>query len=247
MTLRALVLTHNEAAFIEGCLASIVPLTADILVLDSGSSDRTRELAEEMGARVVKRAWQGFSAQRNAALELASDTAWVLFVDADERLTPALRHEIVEAVSNAAPEVAGFLIPRRNVVCGRVMRGGGWWPDYQPRLLRPERCRYDERAGVHEVAGCDGALFALNFPMVHLNYLGWIEFVTRQLRYARLAGRSGDRPHRRRYLGAPAREFSRRYVNMRGYRDGATGLSACVLVSLATVYEVWLARKTSPS
>jgi glycosyltransferase involved in cell wall biosynthesis len=243
MSVRAVVLTFNEATFIEGCLASLASLTDDVVVIDSGSTDQTREVAAELGARVVCRPWSGFAAQRQVALEKCADRDWTLFLDADERLTPALRDEIVEALKGAGPDIAGFLIPRRNVICGRVMRGGGWWPDYQPRLLRPGRCRYDALTGVHEVPICNGLLLALNHPLIHLNYLSWIQFGRRQLRYARLGAGAGARPRRRRYVGAPVREFARRFVEQRGYLDGATGVVACALVALASVYATWCARR----
>lgn len=243
MTIRAVILTHNEADFIEGCIASILPLTEDVLVLDSGSTDGTRELAAAMGVRVVERAWEGFSIQRNAALDMACDVDWVLFVDADERLTPALRDEISQALIVVRPDVGGLHIPRRNIICGRKMSGAGWWPDFQLRLLRPGRCRYDPRSTVHEVPECEGPTYALITPMMHLGNISWIDFAWKQIVYARLASMPDARPARRRYLGAPWREFKSRFIDQHGYRDGVVGFLASFLVAASRSYEVWLARK----
>src|SRR5690606_25930882 len=142
-TLTAVILARIEERYTSGCIESRMPLADDIIVIDSGSRDATPRIARELGARVIERGWPGFPAQRNFALDLAAGSPWVLFLDADERLTPRLREEIAAALDDADEEAAGYLIPRRNVIAGRVMRGGGWWPDYQARLLRPDRCRYD--------------------------------------------------------------------------------------------------------
>jgi glycosyltransferase involved in cell wall biosynthesis len=241
-SLRAAILARDEEGYIRGCIESVLPLTADIVVIDSGSRDHTRQIAISLGARVVEREWAGFPAQRNAALALAADAQWLLFVDADERLTPWLRSEIARAIAGATDAAAGFLIPRRNVIAGHVMRGGGWWPDYQARLLRPHRCRYVETRRVHEVPDCDGQLFALGAPMVHLNFRTWPSFAARQFAYERDFCQNGVPRRRRSYLGAPAREFWHRFVLQQGYRDGAAGLAACSLVAAAKLYGVWRAK-----
>ena len=239
----AVILARNEERYISGCIESLMPLTDDIIVIDSGSRDATPRIARELGARVIERGWPGFPAQRNFALDLAAGSPWVLFLDADERLTPRLREEIAAALDDADEEAAGYLIPRRNVIAGRVMRGGGWWPDYQARLLRPDRCRYDESVTVHEVPDCAGRLFALTTPMVHLNFPNWRTFVARQFAYERAARLPAKRPRRRAYLGAPLREFWRRFVRERGYRDGLAGAFACAVLAKARLYGVWRARR----
>ncbi len=238
----AAILTRNEALVLQGCIESIRPLTNEIIVLDSGSSDRTVAIGRELGARVIELGWPGFPAQRNAALEIASDAEWLLFLDADERLTPRLRREIGDALATAGAEEAGFMIPRRNVIAGHIMRGGGWWPDYQARVLRPTRCRYDLHAAVHEVPDCGGALFALNTPIVHLNYPTWGAFLRKQIGYERVKARSSGLPRRRAYIGAPLREFASRFIGQRGYRDGIHGFIACAILALVRLYGVWLIR-----
>jgi hypothetical protein len=197
-----------------------------LVVLDSASTDATLELASAEGALIHQRAFDNFSRQRQAALDLV-DTEWTLFVDADERVTESLATE-VRGVVRSGEGRAGYWIPRRNFFWGREIRGGGWWPDRQLRLVRTERARFDLERPVHEVADISGPAGDLTAPLVHLNYDSWGEFRTKQARYARLEARrraSGGRPARRAgYVTVPAREFWRRFVQLDGWRDGPTGL-----------------------
>lgn len=242
LPLALVILTLNEERHLPACLESARDLAAHVLVLDSGSTDRTVELARAAGADVVTRRFDGYASQRQAALGLVSQP-WVLFLDADERLTRALRREVRDAVCASPPEVAGYWIPRRNIMWGRELRGGGWSPDCQLRLLRPGRARYHAGREVHEIVDLDGEGRYLREPLVHLNYDSLAEFRAKQAGYARMRAhqllRDGRRPRPRTYLGQPAREFWRRFVTLGGYRDGRTGL---VLASLMAWYELrtWL-------
>lgn len=242
----AVVLTRNEARFIGACLDSVLLVTNDVLVLDSRSTDRTADIARGRGAQVETVDWQGFAGTRNLALDRCRHADWLLFVDADERVPPGLASELRESVEAASPNVDGFLIPRRNVICGRIMRAGGWWPDYQLRLMRPDRCRYPESEAVHEAARCSGTVLALIAPLIHLNYRTWREFFRKQLSYARLASERSPRPRRRSYLGAPARSFWLRFIREDGFLDGLHGFIAAGLISLAELYRTWLARRGKP-
>ncbi|MEZ4521048.1 MAG: glycosyltransferase family 2 protein [Thermomicrobiales bacterium] len=234
----------NEGPFIGDCLRSLTGVVDDILVIDSGSTDETVKIARSLGARVLELPWLGFARTRNVALECSLMMDWVLFVDADERLTPALAQEVRDAAGTAAPSTDGFLIPRRNIVCGKIMRSSGWWPDYQLRLLRPDRCRYDDHHQVHEFPHCHGTTLALNNPLLHLNYRSWLEFAGKQFHYARLAAPHVSEPRKRAYFGAPVREFVRRYVTQSGIVDGLHGFAAATFLALAEFYRVWLARRS---
>jgi glycosyltransferase involved in cell wall biosynthesis len=228
MTPVAVVLTLDEEEHLPGCLASLAPLTGRVVVLDSGSTDRTVAIARQAGAEVVTRAFDGYASQRNAALDLVGDADWVLFLDADERLTEAGAAEIRQRLGSAGTDVAAFWLPRRNLFFGRELRGGGWWPDFQARLLRPGRARYEEARQVHEVVRIDGDSEQLREPIVHLNYASRRELLDKQREYTRrrVAQELGLRgaPRRRAYVLAPARELWRRFVTLHGYRDGPTGL-----------------------
>lgn len=241
------VLTLNEERHLPGCLASLRALTDDVLVLDSGSRDRTVEIAEAAGARVAVRPFRGYAAQRNEAFHIAGDAAWVCFIDADERLLPAGAREIARAVAAASDGVAALAFPRVNVFWGCVIRGGGWWPDYQTRIFRRGRARFDERRQVHELAVVDGATARLREPLLHLNYDTRREFVAKQRAYTRLrveqSRAAGVVPRRRAYLGAPARELHRRFVALGGWRDGADGVFLAGTLALEELRAVRLIRR----
>jgi len=235
----AVVLTRDEARHLPDCLASLA-WTDTVLVVDSGSTDGTQDIARSGGAQVVEHSFDNFSTQRNVALDLVR-TPWVLFVDADERVPAALAQEIAQALS--APAAAAYWLPRANLFWGHQMRAGGWWPDHQLRLLQAQRVRYDPARAVHEVAQVDGPTAHLSQPLVHLNYDSPAELYRKQRQYAALDAErrraEGRPPRRRQYLTMPVRAFWRRYVALSGWRDGATGLLACGLMAW---YEVQVLR-----
>ena len=226
----AIVLTLNEERHLPDCLASL-SWADEILVFDSGSTDATARIASAAGARVVTRAFDHYAGQRDAALRSVS-SEWVLFVDADERIPEALRDEIRSVL--ARPE-AGWWIPRHNYLFGRLTKHTGWYPDYQLRLLRREKARYDPTRPVHELVLLDGVAGHLTQPMVHLNYETVGEFVKKQTYYAaydadRLA-LEGVRAKPHHLLSQPLRHFWWRFVTLQGWRDGFHGLRLSVLMA----------------
>jgi len=147
MRVSVVVITKNEADVIERCLRS-VDWADEVIVLDSGSADRTVEISQRLGARVsVTADWPGFGPQKNRALEKATGD-WVFSLDADEWVTPDLRDEILNAVSRPDGAVA-FRVPRLSSFCGRYMRHSGWWPDYVTRLFRRGAAKFSDDV-VHE-------------------------------------------------------------------------------------------------
>lgn len=245
MPLAVIVLTKDEERDLPACLASVAGLARQLIVLDSGSSDRTLAIAEAAGAELHTRPFTGYASQRNAALALATEP-WVLFLDADERLTEAGRAELRATLSHTngrddAP--AGYWLPRHNEFFGRRVRGGGWWPDYQLRLLRPDRARYDERREVHEVVALDGPDARLREPLIHRNYDSWSEFRARQRayadRHARDLARQGVTTRPWTYATMPLREFHRRYVTLAAWRDGALGLRLAAAMAWYVARAYW--------
>lgn len=244
----AIVLTLNEEQHLPDCLKSLTALTSSVLVLDSYSTDRTEEIALRAGAQFEQRGFDGYASQRNAALAMAPDAQWVLFLDADERLTELGTREIRERICGAPEEVCGFWFPRRNMFFGRQIRGGGWWPDYQARLFRKGRARFDESRQVHEVAIVNGGTVYLAEPLIHENYRSRVEFIRKQRAYTLRrveSTRIGQRPRLRSYLSAPARQMYLRYVTLRGYRDGLDGLFLSSVLAIEEVRECWLRRRQS--
>ncbi len=235
--LAAVVLTRNEEAHIGECLASLA-WADERVVFDDYSTDDTAALAEEAGARVLRHRLENFAAQRNAALE-AVEADWVLFVDADERVTPALADEIRRVIGYEGQEArAGWWIPRHNYMIGHRMRGGGWYPDAQLRLLRRGRARYDPKRPVHEVVLLDGEAGCLENVFIHYNYDTVGQFRDKMGRYtefeARILDQQGVRVRPWTYVTMPLREFWRRFVTLRGYRDHVYGLLFCGLMAWYT-------------
>lgn len=228
LPLTAIVLTKDEERDLPDCLAGLAGLAERLVVLDSGSADRTVAIARQHTPHVHTRPFDGYASQRTAALALAAHD-WVLFLDADERLTPAGRAEIRQTLAAAGDETAGYWIPRHNYFFGRRVRGGGWWPDEQLRLFRRDRARYDPAREVHEVVLLDGPAGHLQEPLVHRNYDTWGEFRAKQRAYARRHARDlaarGVRARPWTYATMPLREFRRRYLTLGAWRDGRLGLA----------------------
>ena len=207
------------------CIAGLRGWTDAVVGWDSGPTDATCDLARKAGALVVQRPFDTYAAQRQAALD-SLDAEWVLFVDADERATPELAQEVRAVLVSASP-CAGYWIPRRNFIAGQETRWGGYYPDYQLRLLRRGTARYAPRA-VHEVVEVEGETGYLTAPLIHHNYRDWAHFHQKQQGYARFEARilaeQGIRPRPHNFLLQPLREFRRRYITLQGRRDGLHGL-----------------------
>ena len=229
--LSAIILTLNEERALPDCLASL-RWADDALVFDSGSTDRTREIAREHGARVLQRRFDNYAAQRNAALaETRAD--WVLFVDADERVTPELARELREAIRAQRP--VGWWLPRHNFIFGKLTLYAGWYPDYQLRLFRRECGRYDPERHVHEILQLDGLTGRLRHALIHHNYASVTEFVARQRHYARYAAavlrNQGERARMHNFALQPLRQFFWRFVALSGWRMGWHGLLLSALMA----------------
>ena len=237
------IIAKDEQRHIGAAIDSVAGLADEVLVLlDDRTRDATSTICRARGARVVTEPWRGFGPQRNRALDLCQGE-WLLFLDADERVTPELRDEIARIAHCTLhidePECAmcnmqspvGYWIPRSNIFFGRALRGGGWYPDHQLRLLRRTRARYADDRLVHERADLDGEAGQLTQHIVHLNIERLGELWSKQTSYAIQEAQTlflaGRRARARNFLGAPLREFRRRYLQLGGWRDGPIGLLMC--------------------
>jgi glycosyltransferase involved in cell wall biosynthesis len=263
VTLTTIIAAKQEELHIERSVASAQEL-GPVVVVDGGSDDRTIALATAAGATVLEHAWEGYAAQKNWAIDnLPIETDWVLFMDADERLTPELRTEIAGALERS--EHDGFYVARANIFLGRPLKHVWWYPDYQLRLFRQGRARYEDRS-VHEHVVVHGSTGFLTEPLVHENLKGIDAFLERHVRYAALEaseilrGRSlddaslrgsfrGTWPERRRALktriwyrlpGRPAIRFFWMYFVRRGFLDGRQGL---IYAQLIAAYEAMIDAK----
>jgi glycosyltransferase involved in cell wall biosynthesis len=233
LRLTAIVLTRNEAEHIVDCIATL-RFADDILVFDSFSDDDTVALAAAAGVRVIQHAFKDYASQRNAALDAVKGQAdWVLFVDADERVTPELAREIRQVIQEAG--YAGWRIPRHNYIFGRLTRGAGWYPDYQTRLLRVGASRYDPERQVHELVLLDGSEGTLTNPFIHYNYRDFTQFRAKQSRYtaydAHMLYQEGIRPKPQNYILQPLRQFCWRFVTLKGYQDGLHGFRLSLIMA----------------
>ena len=231
--LTAIVLTHNEAEQIADCI-KLLRFADRIIVFDSFSSDETVSIAQRLGADIYQHEFENYAEQRNAALDAADEmTDWVLFVDADERITDVLAEEIRQKI--LLPEYAGWRLPRHNYIFGVLTKGAGWYPDYQTRLLRVGQAQYDRERTVHEVVKLYGAEGTLRNPIIHYNYRDLAHFNAKQENYANYEAQSlfaqGVRPRRHSFILQPLRQFHWRFVTLRGYHDRWHGLRLSLLMA----------------
>jgi glycosyltransferase involved in cell wall biosynthesis len=218
------VITWNEEERLRPCLESVA-WADEIVVVDSESTDKTKEIAREFTDRIWMRPWPGFASQKNFALEQAT-FPWVLSLDADERVTPGLRREIEQIIRNDGP-ADGYSIPRKNFFWGTWVRHGRLYPDCQLRLFRSLRGRFVEHA-VHESVSVEGKVERLQSPLLHESYRSLEEFVMRSNRYSTLAAQEWLRQGRRvgiwDLLARPLGRFLSMYALHRGFLDGWRGL-----------------------
>lgn len=170
MTISVVLITQNEEANLPGTLASVLPLLrngGEIIVLDSGSTDRTLEIAREFGAKIFVEPWKGFAAQKNSAMEKA-EMEWVLQLDADEALEPGLADEIQKTLTKNSTEV-GYWISRKNFFLERWIKHGGFYPDRKLRLV-PRGAGKFEEYGAHPTIKVNGPTGTLSHALIHSAY-----------------------------------------------------------------------------
>lgn len=230
----AVILTLNEAGHIADCLRSLA-WADEVMVFDSYSEDETVAIAKRNGAVVHQCKFENYAQQRNAALD-SVETDWVFFVDADERGSAELGREIRDKIGSR-PEAA-WHVPRHNYIFGKLTLGAGWFPDYQLRLVKQGKVRYERP--VHEIGAVEGAVGYLETPLVHYNYTDAPHFHKKQRAYstydAKILMQQGIRPKPHNFILQPLRQFYWRFVTLDGYKDGLHGLR----LSLYMMYYEWM-------
>ena len=230
------IITKNEAAGIGDALASVA-WADEIVVVDSESTDDTVAIARQYTDRVVVREWPGYVEQKNYAASLATHD-WILSLDADERVTPALAEEIASAI--ASPHSArGYRIPRVTFHLGRWIRTTDWYPDYQLRLYDRRSAEWTGRY-VHEAVDVRGPVGRLRGELQHYAYRDIADHLETIDRYTTYAARQMHEDGRRagilQLVGHPPLAFLRNYIAHGGIRDGSAGL----IVSALNSYYVFL-------
>jgi glycosyltransferase involved in cell wall biosynthesis len=222
MSLSVILITKNEAANIRDCLQS-VSWADEIIVVDSGSTDGTPQLAQEMGARVYPHDWPGFGPQKNRALEYATKD-WVFSIDADERVTPEQRAELEIAMQETTAD--GYFCPRLSQFCGTFIHHSGWYPDYVLRLFKRGKGRFSDSL-VHESIILEGRAERLNIPLLHYSYLTMADVERKVEHYSDAAARqmfqAGKRTNWVRAVASGAWAFVRTYIVRAGILDGSAG------------------------
>ena len=240
------IITLNEELNLGRTLES-VRWAEEIVVVDSGSTDRTVQIARSFGAHVIERPWSGFSAQKNFALTQCTGT-WVLSLDADEELSPELQRQIRTLLATNPP-LDAFMLKRRNLFLGRWIRHGGFYPDAKLRLFRSSTAslappRFGDRA-VHETITFQGATQTLDYDLVHHAYPTLATYLEHMNRYSTLgAGLLVGKGRSSRSLPAflahvlvvPQLNFLRNYIVRLGFLDGREGL---LLHLYQAVYTSW--------
>lgn len=232
-----LVPTFNEEAVLERCLSSAVDLADEILVVDSFSTDGTLGIAEKFGAKIVQRAYQNSASQKNWAIPQAAH-AWILLLDADEWLSPALRQELKRLKTAPAPKEAGFWIYRANHFLGKRVRFSGWQGDKVIRLFHRDSCRYQERS-VHAEIETAGAVGKLRGKLNHDTFKGIPAWEMKLRRYA--AWQSRDYESKTgpitlfHWWLKPGFRFVKHYLLRGGFLDGGIGYKV-------SAYAAWAVR-----
>ncbi len=236
----ACIITFNEEDNIEAALESI-GFADEIIVVDSHSTDRTRELAcgfrgcsrdgREVKPRVIERDWPGHVEQKNFAIDQAQHD-WVLCLDADERVSPQLRREIETVLAVDSPVFDGYTMPRKTYYLGRWISRGGWYPDRKLRLFRRSRGRW---GGVnpHDHVKIEGRTQNLQGDLYHYSYRNMAEHIRTINFFTDIASREKQKSRVRhplvRMLVQPPFKFFKMYILKQGFREGVAGLIIAIL------------------
>jgi len=228
MKLSVVILTKDEEEVIKDCLES-VKWADEVIILDGGSTDKTIKIAKKAGAKIVKQKDNDYAAWRNQGKEEARGK-WLLYLDADERLTPGVRKEIVESIKSHASgvkDITTYAIPRRNFLLGKELHWGGWWPDYVKRLFKKEKLkRWEGR--LHEEPIFEGELGHLKEPMIHIQPDSIKPMLEKSIKWSKIEAEllyeAGHPPVTWwRILRMGATTLFDRLIKKQGFRDGTEG------------------------
>ena len=226
MTLSVAIITYNEEVNLARTLSS-VPWANEIVIVDSGSTDGTEEIALSFGAKWFVEEWKGFSAQKNSAIAKCNSD-WILSLDADEEVSPELAEEIQALLSTDSSTTVYFL-PRRNLFLGRWMRHGGYYPDPKLRLFRRGACQFEERL-VHETIRSTSPSGTLRGDLIHHAYPTLDSYIDHMNRYSTLGAQTAKSRSQNwpvfawNVLLNPAATFVYNYFFRLGFLDGREGL-----------------------
>ena len=234
--LSVIVITKNESASISRCLSSVI-FADEIIVLDSGSEDNTVELCKKFTEKVFSTDWPGFGLQKQRALDKATGN-WVLSLDADEVVSPALKNEIIKAMDTTT--IDGFEIPRLSRYCGKTIKQAGWYPDYVLRLFKRKKGCFTEDL-VHERVMVEGLIKRLIEPLEHEAFINPDEVLHKINIYSNLGARKlyqqGKRTSLTQAIFKGLWTFIRTYLVKMAFLEGQQGLMLAISNAEGTYYK----------
>mgnify|MGYP005816949093 CR=1 FL=1 len=245
--LSAIIPTGNELHNIEAVIAS-VDFADEILVVDSFSTDGTYKKALELGVKVIRRDYEYSASQKNWAIPQAQHE-WVLLVDADERVTPELKQEILNILKHPQDDVVAYWVGRLNHFMGEPVQYSGWRNDSVIRLFKRDYCTYQDKH-VHSEIIAQGKVSKLNNKLYHNTYVTFDKYMEKMNRYATWQAKDYDKktgnltPYH--FVIKPFWGFFKHYILQSGFRDGVVGLTIGYIqgyVIFMRYIKVWLLRK----
>ncbi|MEK7154708.1 MAG: glycosyltransferase family 2 protein [Patescibacteria group bacterium] len=225
-SLSAIIITRNEEKLIGECLLSLKDLANEIIVVDSGNTDSTNDIAKSFGARIVSTQDIDYSHYRNAGLRAAKGD-WIFYLDADERVTPLLKKEIEQVISSISSNSV-YQIPRKNIYLGQEMHFGGWGGDKVIRLF-PKKQLSGYTGALHEQPVYSGQLLTMNHELVHYSHRDLSSMLDKTLVFTQFEAQLRvDANHPPmvwwRFLRVMATEFWLRFVKLSAWKDGVEGI-----------------------
>lgn len=232
-----LIITLNEEVHMRELLSDL-DFADEVIVVDSFSTDRTKEIAESFAnVRFIENKFQNYTAQRNFAIDQARNE-WILFIDADERLTPDLKAEIIATVERN-DNVSAYLFYRKFFFKKKVLHFSGWQTDRIFRLFKKSKARYTAKRLVHEKLDVDGKIGIFQNKLIHFSYADYDSYKRKMLTYGKLKAREkyqiGFRPTLIHHYGHPIYNFLYQYLVRLGILDGQRGVIICYLNALSVV------------
>jgi len=235
-SLSAVIITLNEEAHLAACLLSVKNIADEIIIVDSGSTDKTVEIAKKFGARIYTRKFDNYANQKNFAIEKATGD-WILSIDADEEISSGLSEEIKLAISHQPSGISAYSMPRKNIIFGKYIKYTRWQPELDRHIWLWKKGVGEWVGNVHEELAVTGKIGKLKNPKIHYQYKTVAEFLQMMNSYSNLEARRKFSIIR--FIWYPIYNFVVRYFYRLGFLDGSSGFILSYLMAIYQL-EVWV-------
>jgi len=250
-SITAIVLTKNSEETLDTCLSSINWVN-EILIIDNYSKDKTIEIAKKFKANIISTEDLDFSSKRNVGAKKSS-SEWIFYIDADEKVSNELKEEILISIDKS--EFSAYAIPRKNILLGKEMKHGGWWPDYVLRIMKKENLIKWE-GELHEQPKIKGDVGKLNSPLIHNSHRSLSEMVEKTNKWSEIEAKllfKANHPRMTwwRFFSVAFREFWYRGVLKLGFLDGTTGIIEVIyqmysrMITYAKLWEMQITKNNN--